>query len=261
MTNTFLQIDNISKAFDGLHAIENLSLTIAAGERVALIGPNGSGKTTLFNLISGLYLPDVGQITLHNGTVRLDRLAPHQIAACGVARTFQTLRLFPSLTVLENVLIGMTPRFGGGFLSGLFPTRCSRRVEKEAHNEALEILAFFGRRLLSMANEPASVLSYANRRRLEIARALAAKPSLLLLDEPAAGMNPSETREILNDIRALHQKNLSLLLIEHDMALVEGLDCRVVAMDHGTVIASGCFEDVRRHPDVIEAYLGKNAND
>lgn len=259
MRTPILQIDNLTKNFGGIRALNKLSFSVGSDEVVAVIGPNGSGKTTLFNLIVHLYDSDEGGIHFGEHKVDLTRLAPHAINAAGVARTFQTLRLFQNMTVVENVLVGMTARLRGGLVDAILQTRRTRREELEAEQNALELLSMFGNRLVSMYNEPASSLSYANRRRLEIVRALASKPKLLLLDEPAAGMNPTETREIMDDIRVIHERGCAILLIEHDMGLVEGLADRVVAIDHGTKIAEGSYREVCSSPKVIEAYLGTGA--
>jgi ABC-type branched-subunit amino acid transport system ATPase component len=255
-----LHIQNLTKNFGGILAVNDLSLTVDEGEIVALIGPNGSGKTTLFNLIVHLYDVTSGCMYFGNPPIDLARLATHHINALGVARTFQTLRLFPNLSVVENVLVGMTARLKGGLIDAVLQTSRTRRQESEAEAEALELLSMFGHRLISMYNEPASSLSYANRRRLEIARALASRPKLLLLDEPAAGMNPTETREIMDDIGAIHARGCTILVIEHDMGLVEGLAHRVIAIDHGMKIAEGSYQDVCANPEVIRAYLGSGAH-
>jgi ABC-type branched-subunit amino acid transport system ATPase component len=260
MTRPLLRIEQITKTFGGIRALSELSLTVGENEIVAIIGPNGSGKTTLFNLIVHLYDRDSGSIVFGEPPADLTRLATHAINAVGVARTFQTLRLFANLTVVENVLVGMSARLRGGIIEAVINTRRTRREEVEAEEKALELLSMFGHRLISMYNEPAASLSYANRRRLEIARALASEPKLLLLDEPAAGMNPSETREIMDDIRAIHERGCTVLLIEHDMGLVEGLAQRVIAIDHGAKIAEGSYREVCANPQVIEAYLGRGAH-
>jgi ABC-type branched-subunit amino acid transport system ATPase component len=181
----------------------------------------------------------------------------HEVNKLGIARTFQNLRLFPNLTILENVLIGMNRHISDGFWSSILRPRSLREEERNAEEKALEILSFFGARLLSMCNEPAHSLSYANRRRLEISRVLASDPKLILLDEPVAGMNPTETAEIMSDIKRINARGYTVLLIEHDMTLVRGVASRVVAFDHGTKIAEGSFEEVCSNPEVIEAYLGR----
>jgi ABC-type branched-subunit amino acid transport system ATPase component len=255
-----LRIENLTKSFGGILAVNDLSFTVGEGDIVAIIGPNGSGKTTLFNLIVHLYEVSNGNILFGTPPIDLARVPTHKINALGVARTFQTLRLFPSLSVVENVLVGMTARLRGGFVDALLRTKRSRREELDAEVQAIELLSLFEHRLITMYNEPASSLSYANRRRLEIARALASCPKLLLLDEPAAGMNPTETREIMEDIAAIHARGCTILLIEHDMGLVEGLAHRVIAIDHGIKIAEGSYDHVCSNPEVIKAYLGSGAN-
>jgi ABC-type branched-subunit amino acid transport system ATPase component len=260
MTKMLLQTDHLSMDFGGIRAVDDLSISVGSGAIVALIGPNGSGKTTLFNLIMRLYNWTEGRILFGAPPIDLAHIATHRINALGIARTFQTIRLFPNLTVVENVLIGMHSRLRGGFVEAIIRSPRTKMEEKRAETEARDLLSLFGERLLSMYDEPAVSLSYANRRRLEIARALASKPSLLLLDEPAAGMNPTETREVMDDIRRIRGMGCSILVIEHDMALVEGLADRVIAMDHGTKIAEGSFQQVRSHPEVIRAYLGSGAH-
>jgi len=252
-----LRAERLVKNFGGIQAIQGLDFEIKHGEVVAIIGPNGSGKTTFFNLIMNLYAATSGKIWFGDPPVDLSGRPTHEINSLGIARTFQTLRLFPNLTVIENALVGMTARQKTGFLGALFRPPAVRREEREAEERSLEILSFFGPRLISMCNEPARNLSYANRRRLEIARALASEPKLLLLDEPVAGMNPTETREIMSDIERINARGHTVLLIEHDMTLVEGTAQRVVAFDHGAKIAEGTFKEVCRDPEVIRAYLGR----
>jgi branched-chain amino acid transport system ATP-binding protein len=259
--NIVLRTDHLSKSFGGIQAVNNLDFTIAENEIAAIIGPNGSGKTTFFNLIMHLYDASAGAIYFGSPAVNLLDYPSHEINALGIARTFQTLRLFSNLTVIENILVGMSTRLHSGFFGALFRPPRARREEKESEEMALEILSFFGHRLLSMCNEPAISLSYANRRRLEIARAMASEPKLLLLDEPVAGMNPTETREVMGDIERLNEKGYTVLLIEHDMTLVEGVAQRVVAFDHGAKIAEGSFKEVCQNAEVIEAYLGRGARE
>jgi ABC-type branched-subunit amino acid transport system ATPase component len=253
----FLETIALTKRFGGVQAVDGVDLTVERGEIVGIIGPNGSGKTTLFNVITGLYPADSGDIRFGDPPLSLAGLRPHQVADTGIARTFQTLRLFPSLTVLENVLVAMHGRLKAGYWRALARDRGFREEERRAEEKALEVLSFFGQRLVSMCNEPASILSYANRRRLEIARVLASEAELILLDEPAAGMNPSETAELMRDITRIHQMGRTILVIEHDMTLIEGVTQRVVAFDHGAKIAEGSFAQVRVDPQVIDAYLGR----
>ena len=251
---------NLAKSFGGLHAVQGLDFSMNEGEVVAIIGPNGSGKTTFFNLIMQLYEVTSGSIHFGPEGRNLAGMPTHQIHRLGIARTFQTLRLLPNLTVLENVLVGMSRRSSQSFWRSLVRPPSLRSEERQAENEALELLSFFGPRLLSMCNEPASSLSYANRRRLEITRAMASDPKLILLDEPVAGMNPTETREVMSDVKRLNARGFTILLIEHDMTLVRGVAQRVVAFDHGTKIAEGTFDQVSSDARVIEAYLGRRAS-
>jgi ABC-type branched-subunit amino acid transport system ATPase component len=259
MSEVLLQTDGLTMDFGGIRAVNNLSISVAQDEIVALIGPNGSGKTTLFNLIMHLYHWTAGRILFGIPAHDLAFFSTHRINALGIARTFQTIRLFPKLTVLENVLVGMHSRLHGGLVAAVIRGPQAREQERRAEVEARELLSLFGQRLISKCDEPAEALSYANRRRLEVARALASKPKLLMLDEPAAGMNPTETHEAMEDIRRIRSAGCSVLVIEHDMGFVEGLADRVIAMDHGTKIAEGSFQQVRSHPEVIRAYLGSGA--
>ena len=252
-----LQVIGLSMAFGGLRALDRLDLEVGGGEVVGLIGPNGSGKTTAFNVVSGLYRASAGRILFGAGQHDLVGRAPHAITALGVARTFQNQRLFEQMSVLENVLVGRHCRTRNGPASVLLALPAARAERRRAIERANELLAFFGERLLPRAADAASTLSYANRRRLEIARALATDPKLLLLDEPAAGMNPTEKRELIQDIRRICDLGIAVLIIEHDMGLVQGLCERVAVLDHGVKIAEGAFHDVRRHPQVLEAYLGR----
>jgi ABC-type branched-subunit amino acid transport system ATPase component len=254
-----LALQGVSLSFGGLRVVSDLDLTVGEGEIVSLIGPNGAGKTTLFNLVTGVYDPDEGEILLDGQNIA--GLAPHRINQLGVARTFQTLRLFLNMSVKENVMSAAYGHTKAGPFRSMLRTPGMRREEREIDKLAEERLSFFGDRLMGYRwNQPAYSLSYANRRRLEIARATATRPRILLLDEPAAGMNPSETHEITELIGDLRQKGgYTVLLIEHDMHVVEGISDRVVALDHGVKIAEGSFEAVATDPKVIEAYLGLGA--
>jgi ABC-type branched-subunit amino acid transport system ATPase component len=253
-----LEVRRLGKDFGGLHALQAVDLDVHAGEIVGIIGPNGSGKTTFFNVLSGIH-------PATSGTVRfgehadITRLPPHRVTRCGIARTFQNQRLFNQMTVLENVLAGMVPRTQAGLLAIMLALPGARAEKAAAEQHALDLLRLFGPRLAPRRDRPAISLSYANRRRLEIARALATGPRLLLLDEPAAGMNPSETRELMADIQRIRDTGLAILVIEHDMRVVKGICSRVVAFDHGVKITEGSFAEVRGHPAVIEAYLGHRA--
>jgi branched-chain amino acid transport system ATP-binding protein len=254
-----LELRDVSKAFGGLQVIDHLNLHVDEGEIVSVIGPNGAGKTTVFNLITGIYHVDSGQIVFEGNKV--SGLAPHRITNRGIARTFQTLRLFLNMTVLENVMAAEYGNTKATVFEAMLQLPRSRREEKRIRALAEEKLAFFGQRLAGYRhNQPAYSLSYANRRRLEIARAMATNARLLLLDEPAAGMNPHETHEITELIGKLREEaDYSILVIEHDMHVVEGISDRVIALDHGVKIAEGSFDEVATHPLVIEAYLGVRA--
>jgi branched-chain amino acid transport system ATP-binding protein len=251
-----LELTGLSKRFGGLTVIDGLDLHVDQGEIVSVIGPNGAGKTTLFNLVTGVYGPDDGEMQFEGRS--LLGLDPHEITARGIARTFQTLRLFLNMTVKENVMAAAWSHTRAGILRSILRTPGMRREEREIEQLAEERLSFFGQRLMGYRwNQPAYSLSYANRRRLEIARATATKPRLLLLDEPAAGMNPVETHEITELIGRLRTDGgYTILVIEHDMHVVEGISDRVVALDHGVKIAEGTFEQVATDPRVVEAYLG-----
>ncbi len=255
-----LELRTVSKAFGGLTVIDELDLDVKQGEIVSVIGPNGAGKTTLFNLITGLYQPDSGEILFEERN--LLGLPPHRIAKLGIARTFQTLRLFLNMTVQENVMASQYGRTRANVLQSILRTPGFRREEREIVRVAGEKLDFFGRRLAGYRRaQPAYSLSYANRRRLEIARAMATEPKLLLLDEPAAGMNPVETHEMTELIGELRDRaGYTILVIEHDMHVVEGISDRVVALDHGVKIAEGSFEECCTSPRVVEAYLGLKAS-
>jgi ABC-type branched-subunit amino acid transport system ATPase component len=259
MANRLLELKGLSKAFGGLACVDELDLHVDEDEIVSLIGPNGAGKTTVFNLVTGVYAPDDGEIVFEGANIA--GLAPHTIAKRGIARTFQTLRLFLNMTVKENVMAAAYGHTRSTALEAVLRLPRARREEREIAAMAEEKLAFFGERLVGYRlNQPAYSLSYANRRRLEIARAMGANPRLLLLDEPAAGMNPAETAELTELIGRLRTEGgYTVMVIEHDMHVVEGISDRVVALDHGIKIAEGSFDQVATNEKVIEAYLGLRA--
>jgi len=254
-----LEITSLSKQFGGLQALRGVDFHIDEGEIVSVIGPNGAGKTTFFNTISGMYPPDSGEIVFDGEEI--GGLTPDQITKRGVARTFQNVRLFPNMTVLENIMVAQHCRTHRGVFAALFQTPGFKREEQEIEDRAKEVLGFFGTRLIGYRfDQPAFVLSYANRRRLEIARAMATQPRILLLDEPTAGMNPRETLELTGLIGKLKtEKGFTIVVIEHDMKVVRDVSDRVVVLDHGVKIAEGTYEDVSTNEDVITAYLGRPA--
>jgi branched-chain amino acid transport system ATP-binding protein len=261
VADALLRIERVSKAFGGLQCISNLDIDVHEGEIVSIIGPNGAGKTTVFNLVTGIYRPDSGDIRLDGESIV--GLARHKITNRGVARTFQTLRLFLNMSVKENVMAATYGSTRASLAESILRLPRARREERESNELAAQKLSFFGERLMGYRwNQPAYSLSYANRRRLEIARATATKPRILLLDEPAAGMNPVETHEITELIGQLREEGgYTILVIEHDMHVVEGISDRVVALDHGVKIAEGTFDQVATSPQVVEAYLGTSATE
>jgi ABC-type branched-subunit amino acid transport system ATPase component/ABC-type branched-subunit amino acid transport system permease subunit len=252
-----LEVRGVTVRFGGLTALNSVDLVVPNGGVVAVIGPNGSGKSTLFNVITGLVPSDAGSIRFHGEEI-LGR-PPHEILRKGIARTFQNLRLFPNLTVMENALIGQHARLTTGVFRAIFRPPGSRAEELAARIWAMEIFAIFGNRLTPRATQMVSGLSYANRRRIEIARALASRPRILLLDEPTAGMNPAETLELAEQIKSLNGLGLTVLLIEHKLDVVTTLADTVYVLDHGEVIAHGTPAEVRRNEEVLRAYLGRNA--
>ena len=256
-TGPLLEIENVTVRFGGLVALRSVALSMPAHSVLAVIGPNGSGKSTLFNAVTGLAVANEGSIRFAGGEI-VGR-SPHVVLERGIARTFQNLRLFPNLTVLENVLIGMHSRLNAGAVEAMLRLPRTQREEHEAREHAMQILAVFGNRLIPRVDHVVSSLSYANRRRCEIARALASQPKLLLLDEPTAGMNPAETLELADQIKSLNRLGLSIVLIEHKLDVVVNLAARVIVLDHGEKIAEGTPAEVRQNEEVIRAYLGRSA--
>jgi len=254
---TLLQIADLTVRFGGLVALQSVEFSLPGNSVVAVIGPNGSGKSTLFNAITGLVPTDRG--TIRFAGAEIGRLRPHQVLERGIARTFQNIRLFPNLSVLDNIMIGMHARLATGPVGAVLRLPATRGEEAAARERALDILSLFGNRLLPRADHPAASLSYANRRRTEIARALASQPKLLMLDEPTAGMNPAETLELADQIKNLNRLGLTILLIEHKLDVVALLADKVVVLDHGEKIAEGTPAAVRRDEEVIRAYLGRSA--
>ena len=254
MTTPLLRLENVTIRFGGLVAVQGLNLSVQEGELVGLIGPNGAGKTTVFNMITGQYTPTEGAIYFDGRPIH--GWPPHRITALGIARTFQNIRLFQGLSVLENVLVGLHVRRKAGLWSAFLPTRARLHEERAMREEAFALLEAVG--LAAYAAEPAHSLPYGQQRRLEIARALATRPRLLLLDEPAAGMNPEEMRQLMDFIRDIRQRfKLTILLIEHHMQMVMNICQRITVLDYGVAIAEGTPAEIQRNPRVIAAYLGE----
>ena len=261
-THKLLEVRGLTMDFGGLRAIDNVGLDIHAGEIVALIGPNGAGKTTFFNCVTGIYAPTSGDVLIHppgGSTRRINGMKPNRITALGMARTFQNIRLFPAMTVLENVMIGRHCRTATSILDVVLGSPKAAREEQETVDKSYQLLKKVG--LAQVANEYSRNLSYGAQRRLEIARALATDPFLLLLDEPAAGMNPQETQELDELIvRIRAEGEVAILLIEHDMKLVMNISDRIYVMEYGKEIAQGTPREIKENPRVIEAYLGEDAH-
>jgi ABC-type branched-subunit amino acid transport system ATPase component len=255
-----LELRHVTRTFGGIRAVDNLDLALNEGEILSIIGPNGAGKTTIFNLISGIYRPTSGEILLEGRSIT--GLKPHRITELGLTRTFQSLRLFGSMSVLENVKVARFCRTKSGMASILFHLPRYTREEAQTRERALEILSLFGKRLTGYRlNQEASFLSYANRRRLEIARAMCTEAKVLLLDEPSAGMNPQETQEITDFIKTLRDcYSRTIVVIEHKLNVVRTLSDRVIALDYGKKIAEGTYDEVAGNPSVIQAYLGCKEN-
>lgn len=253
-----LVVNNLYKSFGGVKAVSDINMTINEGEIVGIIGPNGAGKTTFFNLLTGIYSPSSGDIVYKlKKEVSSNKFKPFKMTEYGVARTFQNIRLFKEMTVLDNVLIGYHNNFKNGIFSSLLRLPSFSKDEKKAREEVMELLEVFD--LLDKKDVLAKNLPYGEQRKVEIARALASKPKLLLLDEPAAGMNPNETKELTKLINWIRDEfNLTIILIEHDMSLVMGICNTIFVFDYGTLLASGSPQQIQKNPKVIKAYLGGN---
>lgn len=251
-----VQVDNLSRSFGGIRAVSNINMSIEKGEIIGIIGPNGAGKTTFFNLLTGIYSPSSGEITYNlNKQISSKSFKPYKMASFGVARTFQNIRLFKNMSILDNVLMGFHNNMNYGLLSSLLHLPSFYKSEANVYEEAVKLLEIFN--LADKKNELASNLPYGEQKKVEIARALATEPKLLLLDEPAAGMNPNETKELTKLINWIRDEfKLTIILIEHDMSLVMGICSKIFVFDYGTLIASGTPKEIQNNEQVIKAYLG-----
>ncbi len=256
MSNTILKVENITIQFGGLKAVENVSFEVEKGKIYGIIGPNGAGKTTILNAISGIYTPVTGKIYFKDRDIT--GVEPHVLVNWGIARTFQNSRLFWDLSVLDNVLLGMHTRKKIGLFKAIFNRGYVNKEFRESIKEAEELMAFFNPELVEKKFQDSKSLPHADKRRLEICRALAANPDLILLDEPSAGMDPAETRTLMEELKKIQElrKNITMIIIEHDMRLIGGVTDQVLVLDHGKKIAEGTFSEVSSDPRVISAYLG-----
>jgi len=257
MTVPILELDNLTRTFGGLVAVNAVSSQVMPGQIKAIIGPNGAGKTTIYNLITGVYDVTSGDIRFQGESIC--GLIPHEIAARGITRTFQNIKLFDNMTVLENVMVGQHVRTQATFFDAAFRTKAARAEEQAIHQQAIELLDFVG--LSSYASSPATDLPFGLQRKLEIARALATDPALVLLDEPAAGLNHTESQELITLIKEIRDRGVTVLLVEHDMGVVMGLADEILVLDYGTRIADAPPNEVQNDPRVIAAYLGEEEDD